>query len=252
MISKGDIKRLWIFDFDGTVSNLVPDRRKARLNIDCARMIDKLIGDPENRVAILSSRTLPDLCQRVGGELPDVYLGGNNGLIWQLPDGRTREKGGKEELLKIRRNLFMPKTEILKKYPGLEIEDKKWSIAIHLRRASDSVKSDVRMILEEISPFRDFRKLLGPEVIEILFFPEFDKAFGIRNLCEFLEYEPEPEGLICAGDDENDLSAMQWVLFMKGLVFTVGDHPLIRGSYLSPTPSSLPEVIFSSFSEESA
>ncbi|HPL62637.1 MAG TPA: trehalose-phosphatase [Syntrophales bacterium] len=235
------IRRLWIFDFDGTLSDIVPDRNQAALNPSCIKMMKKLAAKDDFRVAVLSSRILEDLSFRV--RIKGIYLGGGNGITWQFPDGERKTRGGNEEDLHISRNLLIPKIKILEKYPGIEIEDKKWSVAVHLRRARDAAKKEVTMILEEIRPFRDFRKYHGPEAIEIPLLPEIDKAFGIRNLCDLLDYEPGSGELVYAGDSGIDVSAMQWVLFLKGTVFTVGQYPLVQGSSLAASPDALAEII---------
>ena len=32
-------RSLWVFDFDGTLASIVPDRKEARLHRDCERML---------------------------------------------------------------------------------------------------------------------------------------------------------------------------------------------------------------------
>src|SRR3972149_2640835 len=79
------IRRLWVFDFDGTLSPLVPDRTVARLHPASLALLKDLVADPRDRVAVLSSRTLEDIVPRV--PVPQVYLGGGCGLAWRIPGG---------------------------------------------------------------------------------------------------------------------------------------------------------------------
>jgi trehalose 6-phosphate phosphatase len=76
---------LWVFDFDGTLSPIVPDRAAARLHRECERMLRFLARSPWNRVAVLSSRTLDDVGSRV--PVPGVFIGGASGLEWRFPGG---------------------------------------------------------------------------------------------------------------------------------------------------------------------
>lgn len=69
----------------------------------------------------------------------------------------------------------------------MEVENKKWSIAVRLRKAADSVQ----LVMNEVGPFRDLRKFSGPEVIEIPIIPELDKAFVVSSLCDFGNMIPD-------------------------------------------------------------
>ena len=79
-------RSLWVFDFDGTLSSIVPDRNEARLHRECERMLRFLARSPWNRVAVLSSRTLDDIVS--GVPIPGVFVGGASGLEWRLSRGR--------------------------------------------------------------------------------------------------------------------------------------------------------------------
>ena len=81
-------RSLWVFDFDGALSWIVPDRNEARLHRGCERMLRFLARSPWNRVAVLSSRTLDDVVSRV--PVPGVFVGGASGLEWRLPGSPDR------------------------------------------------------------------------------------------------------------------------------------------------------------------
>ncbi len=230
-------ERLWIFDFDGTLSPLVPRRSAARLDPSCRDLLRHLVLVPYQRVAVLSSRQLDDLVGRI--PVPGVFLGGGSGLEWQLPDGEKRVAGKDlQEKLNQKRKILLPKIRSMGAIPGVEIEDKKWSIAVHLRKASMKSRAFVQLLLEDWKPLRRVRKFRGPDVIELQLLSEVDKACGVRRLCDILDFEPEGR-LIYSGDDENDAAAMQWVLYLKGKAFTVGTAPLVRGSRVVDGPSAL-------------
>ena len=71
------LERLWIFDFDGTLSPLVPDRDAAALLPEGREMLSALVRLPRQGVAVLSSRLLDDL-------IPKSRRG------WALPGRRKR------------------------------------------------------------------------------------------------------------------------------------------------------------------
>jgi len=232
---------LWIFDFDGTLSPLVPDRTAACLDPSCRDLLMRLVRLSCQRVAVLSSRRLDDLAVRV--PVSGVFLGGGSGLEWRLPNGEERIAGKVfQDKLHQRRKTLLPKIRSLQTIPGVEIEDKKWSIAIHVRSAPMESREFVKLLMEDWTPLRRLRKFRGPEVIELQLLPEIDKTFGVRRICDILNIEPEKR-LVYSGDDENDAAAMQWVLHLKGEVYTVGDKPLVEGSRVVSSPSALAREI---------
>jgi len=234
---------LWIFNYDGTLCDSTVDRKAACLEISCEAMLMSLAEIPFYRVAVLSSRSLDDLASRIA--IPRLYLGGGNGTEWLIPgQGRKRVDALDAELTSKREKL-LPQIGILKRYPGVEIEDKKWSISIRTHNASELMKKEIDLVLYDLMFFRQYKKYRAPDEVEILILPSADKASGIRNLCGFLNYEPESGELIYVGDHENDIPAMQWVRFLRGEVFTVGRTPLVLGSRLVASPAELSEKIIS-------
>ena len=128
-------RSLWVFDFDGTLSTIVPDRTEARLHRECERMLRLLARSPWNRVAVLSSRALDDIVSRL--PVPGVFVGGASGLEWQLPGGhRVGPGAASEALLATKRQAVSPLLKEMASIPGVEIEDKRWSVAVHYRNAS--------------------------------------------------------------------------------------------------------------------
>src|SRR3970282_1740982 len=100
-------RSLWVFDFDGTLSPIVPDRTEARLHRECERMLRFLARSPWTRVAVLSSRRLDDIVSRV--PVPGIFIGGASGLEWRLPGGHRIGPGAaSESLLAARRRAVFP------------------------------------------------------------------------------------------------------------------------------------------------
>jgi hydroxymethylpyrimidine pyrophosphatase-like HAD family hydrolase len=91
---------------------------------------------------------------------------------------------------------------------------------------------------------------MKPEVIEVQFLPEIDKAYAVQELCKFLGFDPSHGEIAYAGDDENDAVAMEWVLQHGGVAFTVGNAPLVHGSSVVEGPESLVEAIFNVLRKE--
>lgn len=234
----GSFKHLWIFDFDGTLAPLVPDREAARLHPSCLDLLRDLALLQNQRTAILSSRQLEDLTPRV--PVPGILLGGGSGVAWQTPDGRRDmpPPGGRNRLRAARARL-RPFLDRVARLPGVAIEDKLWSIAVHFRGASLGARRQLEAWVAA-EPTNAFR---GPEVFEIPLLPGIDKAFGVKNLCRLLRVNPQQLSLVYAGDDTNDLVAMRWVLDRNGTAFFVGETCPIPGPLLVKDSASLAQCV---------
>ena len=221
--------RLWIFDFDGTLSPLVPDRDDARLHPDCADLLADLVIRPRQQVAILSSRSLEDLVPRV--PVPGLFLGGGSGIEWQLPDGRrVMPEGEWNKRLQRTRATRLPPIGRMAELPGVELEDKKWSVALHFRKAPRESREELFTRIAEWRFRSETRILHGPEVLEIQLLPEIDKAFGVRTICTMIGFDPVDCALVYAGDDENDAVAMRWVIYLGGTALMVGNLFPLEGA----------------------
>lgn len=221
--------RLWIFDFDGTLSPLVPERNQAQLHPTCMELLGELVALPGQLVAVLSSRSLDDLIPRV--PVPGIYMGGGSGIEWQFPDGhRVMPEEGWEERLGQTRGAFLPELDRMAALPGVELEDKKWSVALHTRNAPPESKEELLARIVAWQSPDTVRVFSGPEVLEIQLSPEVDKAFGVRTLCRMLKFDPSGGRVVYAGDDENDAVAMRWVVYLGGMAFMVGGSFPVPGA----------------------
>ena len=133
----------------------------------------------------------------------------------------------------------MPELVKLSGIRGIDLEDKKWSVAVHVRRVSPDDRIRVSDFLGALSRTTGIRLLRGPEVHEIQLLPEIDKLFGVVILCEMLNFVPGPGTLVYAGDDENDALVMNWVLRNGGTALTVGPVPLVPGALVLECPAAL-------------
>ncbi len=228
-------RRLWIFDFDGTLSNLVPERSEAKILPEARDLLNTLSNRPGHEVAVLSSRLLEDLIPRVG--VPGLYLGGGSGTEWLLMDGTRTVAEEKLERLHKTRETVMGDINGLRALPGVDVEDKKWSVAVHVRRAMQDARATVRQRLGNLQEKSDIRLLRGPEVFEIQLLPEIDKLFGVKTLCRLVSFDNREGLIVYAGDDENDAVAMGWVIRQGGIALSIGRDPLVAGAKSVATPA---------------
>jgi trehalose 6-phosphate phosphatase len=233
---------LWMFDFDGTLSSIVADRTAAELDPACRSMLHQLAEKRTYFCAVISSRLLLDLEGRV--DVPGIYLGGGSGLEWKLPDGRRcmPEATWMDSINEVRETLI-PEIREWSLLPGVEIEDKQWSVAIHIRRAAQQTQQELVALMRRWQQVRKVSVFRGPAVLEIQLLPDVDKSLGVRAFCDLVHYAPVSGGLVYAGDDENDAAAMQLVRDWGGTVIAVGERALVPGCQIVANPTELANKI---------
>ncbi|MFO0712941.1 MAG: trehalose-phosphatase [Sandaracinus sp.] len=114
---------LLAFDFDGTLAPIVPDRSAAKMRSRTAALLGELVT--RYRVAVISGRAKSDVTRRL---VPARFhhVVGNHGLE---PGGDTRESA---RIMK--RCLPLLEAGLVGVY-GVEVEDKRYSLAVHYRQA---------------------------------------------------------------------------------------------------------------------
>ena len=233
---------LWVFDFDGTLSPIVADRTEARLHRDCERMLRFLARNPRNRVAVLSSRTLDDIVSRV--PVPGLFVGGVGGLEWKLPGGdRIGPGAASEAMLPERRGAVFPILKGMAAIPGVEIEDKRWSVAVHYRHASPGSIRRRMSLLRRLRERTGIKVYRGPEVVEVQLVRGGGKSSGVRRLCRLAGMDPSRERIVYAGDDENDAVAIRWILSKGGAGFIVGNRVTVPRARRVEGPAGLSRAV---------
>ena len=229
---------LWVFDFDGTISEFASSPAAAEIHPACRDLLRDLAALPLHRVAILSSRLLDDVIARV--DIPGLFLGGGSGMEWRRPTGeRFLADPNQAARLRTSRQVILPNLRILEQIPGIELEDKQWSLAVHVLRAPPVSRNLAEKYLCRLRDRRILRFFKGREVFEIPFLPGMSKAVGVKRISEILQSNHEGNGMVYAGDDENDATAMEWVLRQGGMAFSVGKKAIIPAARHVPNPETL-------------
>lgn len=233
------ISTVWIFDFDGTLSEIVPERDQAVLHPDCLEMLAALTEDQTSSVAIMSSRTLEDLIPRV--PLENITLAACSGLEVKLSNGEIRlpEKAVFGQVVEARSTLLPVITSLQSAVAGVDLEDKMWSISVHYRNVPAASRPKLRSLLSALRTVPGLRLFAGPEAMEITFLPQVDKSKGLRQLLDLLRFDLRKTGLVYAGDDQNDAKAMRWILGRSGVPFVVGNRIRVKGAIVVQDPAEL-------------
>jgi trehalose 6-phosphate phosphatase len=146
-----------VFDFDGTLAPLVPDPDEARMG-DSTRTLLRLVA-LLHPCAVISGRARADVTRRLEG-VPLVAIVGNHGAeAGRGPvDGTVRARvAGWAESARSR----------LRGVPGVEIEDKGLSLAVHYRRAADPEAAE-RAVAKATRALKGARVFRGHAVVNVV------------------------------------------------------------------------------------
>jgi trehalose 6-phosphate phosphatase len=196
---------LYAFDFDGTLAPIVIQPSQAKMKERTEELLDEL--SKVVTTAVISGRSLSDLkCRTV----PSIrYLIGNHGL--EGVDSQANFDGFKKQSQEWIQ--FLEKTLIKKAQdPGLEIEEKTYSIAIHYRKSRKKRKTK-NIILEVLKEIESNSRIIpGKAVYNLVPLGGPHKGVALTQLLKVT-------GLNCAlyiGDDDTDED-----------VFSLPDHRIL-------------------------
>jgi len=187
-------KTLFAFDYDGTLSKIVPQPSEAHLPPKISDLLQHLSGYAP--IAIISGRSKIDLKSRI--PFKANYLVGNHGLEG-LDEPANVLKKSKRICSAWRSSLeAMLSTENLG--PGIEIENKIYTIAIHYRhsRQKRRVRSRLLSLAESLNPAP--RVIKGKSVINLV--PPGAPHKGVA-LLEIMKREGVTS-VFYIGDDDTD------------------------------------------------
>jgi trehalose 6-phosphate phosphatase len=203
-------RALLAFDFDGTLSPIVPDPTRARAHPQAAPRLGALAARVQ-RVAIVTGRPAL-LAVELGGfagrpDLAGLTVLGHYGLErWDAASGEVVAPPEHPGVERVRREL----PELVTAYgdPGVAIEDKGRAAAVHTRGAADPAGAfaDLQGPLRELAERHDVVVEPGRFVLELRP-PGIDKGAALRTLVS----EAPPSMVMFVGDDLGDLAAFDAV-----------------------------------------
>jgi trehalose 6-phosphate phosphatase len=205
-----------LLDVDGTILDLAPTPQEVRVPSSLRHAMNRLSERTGGALALVSGRPLSDLDRLFAPlQLPAV---GGHGAEFRPIAGSS---------LDIRRTVPLDATlkrkfaAIAESGPGILIEDKGYSVALHYRLApelGDVVnEAAARVCLE--NPSASVELLRGKSVLEIKQ-AGFSKATGVRELMGYPPFRDRHP--IFIGDDVTDESVFEIIGDFHGLAFSVG------------------------------
>lgn len=193
-----------LLDFDGTLSDIVPDPAAATLVDGAAEALKKLAEHCP--VAIVSGRDLDDLRARVGVE--GLWYAGCHGFELLAPDGSTHTHdaapGAERALAEVAGELRRRLGDI----PGILVEHKRFAVAVHYRRVAPERVAAVVSAVHELARGQGLRVTGGRKVVELRPDIDWNKGSALRWILGHLTVSVLP---IYIGDDLTDEDAFDAV-----------------------------------------
>lgn len=193
-------------DYDGTLTPIVEDYTKALLSDEMREQIKKTAA--HSPVAIVSGRGLPFIKEKVG--LENLYYAGSHGFEIEGPEGFHHEVKEAEEVLPV-----MDKAEVLlqEKFStikGVEVERKKYAIAIHFRKVKEENLPQLNTIVNSlVESEKHLKRTEGKKIIELKPAMDWDKGKAVEVLGAKILSEDKPKLIFYLGDDVTDEDAFK-------------------------------------------
>jgi trehalose-phosphatase len=204
---------LLLFDFDGTLAPFDPDPDAVYLDDDVRGLLAGLALKPRSTVGIISGRRLPDLEKRL--KIPgEVYIAGFHGLEIHTP-GEAFMHPEAAAATATMRTVAESMRPHLPSLPGVFIEDKVFSIALHYREADPAVRVVAQSyFMDAAREYVDagrLRVLPGACVVELLPGVSWHKGSALQWIRERIERVHGPTFTVYVGDDVTDEDAFRAV-----------------------------------------
>jgi trehalose 6-phosphate phosphatase len=194
---------LLAFDFDGTLAPIVTDRSAASMRKRTGTLLSRVCS--LYPCAVISGRSRGDVAARLGSAKV-AYVVGNHGL----------EPGSELETFeRTTRDAAPLLTAALSGVPGIDVEDKRYSLAIHYRRSRR--KKEARELIERAVaglPLR-MRSIGGKQVINVVPSGAPNKGEALLEL----RAQAEVDTALYIGDDVTDEDVFE--LDQPGRLLTV-------------------------------
>lgn len=213
-------RQLAVFlDYDGTLTPIVEDYTRAFLPEEMRAAVAALAR--HSVVAIVSGRDADVVRGLVA--LDSVYYAGSHGFDIRGPGGwrHSLEKG--VEFLPLLDDAERQLRGLLAGIAGHAVERKRFSIAVHYRRAADADVARIASVVDDVvAEHRGLQKGRGKKVFRVQPAIDWDKGRAVLWLLQRLQLDRPDVLPIYLGDDITDEDAFR-ALAGRGLCLVVRD-----------------------------
>src|SRR5262245_14011928 len=217
LLSAPDLRQVAILlDVDGTILDFAPTPREVFVSPMLRRLLQSLLERTGGALALVSGRPLKEL-DLLFAPLQLPVVGGHGAEIRPKARGPVARVAAQQLNEDLRRRL----ATIAAWAPGIILEDKDYSLAIHYRLAPEkeqAIREAVLAICEEWAP-ASVEVLPGKFVLEVKSMG-FDKGTAVRHLMMRAPFQARRP--IFIGDDTTDEAAFAVIAEFDGLGISVG------------------------------
>ncbi|TFK67349.1 trehalose 6-phosphate phosphatase [Pluteus cervinus] len=243
-------KRLFLFDYDGTLAPIVKIPSMATPSSPTLEALTSLAADPVNLVYIISGRDAAFLEQHLG-HIKNLGFSAEHGSFIRAPNStqwvnftQNLDMSWMEEVAEV----FRYYTE---RTTGSHIETKKSSITWHYRSSDPEwgqfqCRQCQDLLENNLAHKRPIEVMLGKKNLEVR-----PLAINKGEIVKRILYEnPDAEFIFCAGDDKTDEDMFRaLLLFPPGTTQATLDPPvsvnLVSGSSAPPVKLAIaPQAVF--------
>ncbi len=188
-------------DYDGTLTPIVERPEDAELDEAMRQRVRAFAG--RHFVAVVSGRALDDLVERVG--LFSIHFAGSHGFELRHPDGRIEEQEEAQAATARLDELGARLAQRLGPLAGVQLERKRFGLAVHYRRAAGEAAGEVERAVEDIATaFPELRIKAGKKVFELVPGLDWDKGKALFWILESAGRTRDQIFPIYVGDDVTD------------------------------------------------
>ncbi|MET9492964.1 trehalose-phosphatase [Nocardia sp. NPDC006630] len=193
-----------LLDFDGTLSEIVPDPAAATLVDGAAEVLTRLAT--RCPVAIISGRELADLREHVG--ITGIWYAGCHGFELLAPDGTSYLHDAAPRAERALAESAEELHRTLSGITGIRVEHKRFAVAIHYRQVAANQVATVFSAVHALARRAGLRVTGGRSVLELRPDMDWDKGTALRWILDHLTVPVLP---IYIGDDFTDEDAFDAV-----------------------------------------
>src|SRR5438445_10122908 len=205
-----------LLDIDGTLLDLMPTPREVWVPPGLSKTLNRLLQRTNGALALVSGRSLNDIDLIFA---PDQYpaVGGHGAEMRLDPESDSVATHAPPLDKELKRRL----AAIAKLSPGILLEDKGYSLALHYRLAPHAEKAiyEAVSLIRADLPNAPIEVLPGKQVCEIKH-SGCTKASGVRELMTHAPFKGRRPMFI--GDDVTDEAVFGIMPDLGGLAFSVG------------------------------
>ncbi|KAH3675726.1 hypothetical protein WICMUC_002518 [Wickerhamomyces mucosus] len=216
-------RRLFLFDYDGTLTPIVKDPAAAIPSSRLINILGKLSEDPKNLIWIISGRDQAFLEKWLGSINPKLGLSAEHGCFMKDVNNQEWVNLASEVDMSWQQKVEDIYNEYNIKTPGASTEKKKVALTWHYRRSDPELgefnaEKLVQELQEKIAPHYDVEVMTGKANVEVR--PSFvNKGEIVRRLVcakhgspqvhnqstnKENDFEELPDFIVCLGDDSTD------------------------------------------------